>query len=51
MTSESNGAIVRVRGVHKFFRRGSERVDVLQDLTLDVPEGQYLALPFFGEIQ
>jgi putative ABC transport system ATP-binding protein len=44
MTSESNGAIVRVRGVHKFFRRGSERVDVLQDLTLDVPEGQYLAL-------
>src|SRR5580704_14471873 len=36
--------IVRVEHVHKYFRRGSERVDVLQDLTLDVPEGQFLGL-------
>jgi putative ABC transport system ATP-binding protein len=42
--TETNGAIVRVRGVHKFFRRGSERLDVLQNLTLDVPEGEYLGL-------
>jgi len=42
--TETNGAIVRVRGVHKYFRRGSERLDVLQDLTLDVPEGEYLGL-------
>lgn len=36
--------IVEVRGVHKYFARGSERVDVLNNLTLDVPEGAYLAL-------
>src|SRR6476661_10015239 len=36
--------IVRVRGVHKFFRRGSEQIDVLMDLSLDVPEGEFLAL-------
>ncbi len=42
--TESNGTIVRVRGVHKFFRRGSERLDVLNNLTLDVPEGEYLGL-------
>jgi putative ABC transport system ATP-binding protein len=44
MTTQTNGAIVRVRHVHKFFRRGSERLDVLQNLTLDVPEGEYLGL-------
>ncbi len=37
-------AIVRVQHVHKYFRRGSERVDVLQDLTLEVPDGQFLGL-------
>src|SRR5215510_10649622 len=37
-------AIVRVRGVHKFFTRGSEQVDVLNDLSLEVPEGEYLGL-------
>jgi putative ABC transport system ATP-binding protein len=36
--------IVRVRNVHKYFTRGSERVDVLQDLSLNVPEGEFLAL-------
>ena len=36
--------IVQVRGVHKYFSRGSERVDVLQDLNLDVPQGEFLAL-------
>jgi putative ABC transport system ATP-binding protein len=36
--------IVAVSGLHKFFRRGSEQIDVLQDLTLDVPEGEFLAL-------
>ena len=37
-------SIVRVRGVHKFFIRGSEQVDVLNDLSLDVIDGEYLAL-------
>jgi putative ABC transport system ATP-binding protein len=36
--------IVRVKGVHKFFTRGSEQVDVLNELNLDVPEGEFLAL-------
>jgi putative ABC transport system ATP-binding protein len=36
--------IVRVRGVHKFFTRGSEQIDVLNDLSLDVPEGEFLGL-------
>src|SRR5437016_11834178 len=35
---------VQVLGVHKFFTRGSEQVDVLNDLTLTVPEGEFLAL-------
>jgi len=39
-----DGKIVRVRGVHKYFKRGSERLDVLNGLTLDVPEGQFLGL-------
>jgi putative ABC transport system ATP-binding protein len=37
-------AIVQVRHVHKYFTRGSEQVDVLIDLSLDVPEGEFLAL-------
>jgi putative ABC transport system ATP-binding protein len=36
--------IVRVENVHKFFRRGSEQIDVLNDLSLEVPEGEFLAL-------
>jgi putative ABC transport system ATP-binding protein len=40
----SNEPIVRVRGVHKYFRRGSEQIDVLQDLNLEVPDGQFLGL-------
>src|SRR5436190_9484854 len=36
--------IVRVHDVHKFFVRGSEQVDVLQELNLEVPEGEFLAL-------
>src|SRR5262245_36060929 len=41
MTAEP---IVRVHGLHKYFRRGSEQIDVLQELNLDVPEGEFLAL-------
>ncbi len=36
--------IVRVDGVHKYFRRGSERVDVLNGVSLSVPEGEFLGL-------
>ncbi len=37
-------AIVRVWEVHKYFRRGSERLDVLNGLTLEVPDGEFLGL-------
>src|SRR6478672_7764243 len=40
----NNRPIVEVAGLHKFFRRGSEQIDVLEDLTLEVPEGEFLAL-------
>src|SRR5437016_4138887 len=36
--------IVRVHRVYKNFRRGSEQIEVLLDLNLEVPPGQFLAL-------
>ncbi|NBO92401.1 MAG: ABC transporter ATP-binding protein [Planctomycetia bacterium] len=36
--------IVEIVGLHKSFTRGSEKIDVLVDLTLNVPEGEFLAL-------
>jgi putative ABC transport system ATP-binding protein len=36
--------LVRVRGLEKYFRRGSERIDVLDGLDLEVPRGDFLAL-------
>ena len=36
--------IVRVRDLYKSFVRGSEQIDVLNDLSLDVAEGEFLAL-------
>lgn len=35
---------VQVREVHKYFQRGSERIDVLNGLSLAVAEGEFLAL-------
>src|SRR2546421_4713551 len=36
--------IVEIEGLHKYFRRGSEQIDVLNGLHLEVPEGEFLAL-------
>jgi putative ABC transport system ATP-binding protein len=36
--------LVTIRDVHKYFTRGSERIDVLQGVTLDIPQGEFLAL-------
>lgn len=36
--------ILRINHVHKYFTRGSEQVDVLKDLNLSVPAGEFLAL-------
>jgi putative ABC transport system ATP-binding protein len=40
----SENALVRIRGVHKYFTRGNERIDVLQGVDLTVPPGDFLAL-------
>jgi putative ABC transport system ATP-binding protein len=37
-------SILRINHVHKYFTRGSEQVDVLKDLNLSVPAGEFLAL-------
>jgi putative ABC transport system ATP-binding protein len=39
-----NGTLVQVRDVHKEYRRGSERIDVLQGINLEIPQGDFLAL-------
>jgi putative ABC transport system ATP-binding protein len=39
-----NEQLVRVRDVHKHFTRGSERIDVLQAVNLEIPKGDFLAL-------
>jgi putative ABC transport system ATP-binding protein len=36
--------LVRIRDVHKHFTRGSERIDVLKGVNLEVPEGDFLTL-------
>ncbi len=36
--------LVRIRNVHKAYRRGSERIDVLQGLDVEIPRGEFLAL-------
>jgi putative ABC transport system ATP-binding protein len=36
--------LVSVRDVHKHFTRGSERIDVLKGVNLEIPSGDFLAL-------
>jgi len=40
----SSEPIVRATNVHKSFRRGSEQIDVLQGVNLEIPQGEFLAL-------
>jgi putative ABC transport system ATP-binding protein len=37
-------SLVEIRDLHKVYHRGSERIDVLQGVTLDIPQGDFLAL-------
>ena len=39
-----DNVLVRAGGLHKEFRRGSERIDVLQGVDLEIPPGDFLAL-------
>jgi putative ABC transport system ATP-binding protein len=36
--------ILRIRGVHKYFTRGEEQIDVLKNLSLEVPKGEFLGI-------
>src|SRR6187402_1376015 len=38
------GSLVEVRDLHKVFQRGGQRIDVLQGVNLDIPEGDFLSL-------
>ena len=40
----SSAALVQIRNVHKHFTRGSERIEVLKGVSLEIPKGDYLAL-------
>lgn len=42
--AETNGVLADLTGVDKMFRRGSEEIHVLSDLSLQVPTGEFLAL-------
>jgi putative ABC transport system ATP-binding protein len=37
-------ALVRINGIHKYYTRGSERIDVLKGVNLEIPQGDFLAL-------
>jgi putative ABC transport system ATP-binding protein len=39
-----SNSLVSVRDLHKVFQRGGQRIDVLQGVNLDIPEGDFLAL-------
>jgi putative ABC transport system ATP-binding protein len=40
----SDDVLVRASSLHKEFRRGGERIDVLQGVNLEIPKGEFLAL-------
>jgi putative ABC transport system ATP-binding protein len=44
MATANYGMAVRVEDVHKVYRRGGERIDILQGIDLEVPQGDFLAL-------
>ncbi len=41
---DNRPVIVEIRNVFKSYRRGSQTVPVLEDITFDIPEGEFLAL-------
>jgi putative ABC transport system ATP-binding protein len=42
--TETGAALVQVRNLHKVFKRGSERIDVLQGVDLNLEQGEFLSL-------
>jgi putative ABC transport system ATP-binding protein len=44
MAYDGDGVVVRAQSLQKEYRRGSERIAVLQDINLEIPRGDFLAL-------
>jgi len=42
--NSTDNALVQIRNVEKYFTRGSERIEVLKGVNLDIPSGDFLAL-------
>ncbi len=42
--NQSKPAIVEIRNLSKSYRRGSQIIPVLEDITFDIPDGEFLAL-------
>jgi putative ABC transport system ATP-binding protein len=42
--NNTNSTLVRIKGVDKVFKRGSEEIHVLGGLDLEIPDGEFLAL-------
>jgi putative ABC transport system ATP-binding protein len=42
--NNTNSILVRIKGVDKVFKRGSEEIHVLGGLDLEIPDGEFLAL-------
>ncbi|MGA7828235.1 MAG: ABC transporter ATP-binding protein [Geobacteraceae bacterium] len=42
--NQSKRAIVEIRNLSKSYRRGSQIIPVLEDITFDIPDGEFLAL-------
>jgi len=42
--TQTKPAIVRIRNLSKSYRRGSQVIPVLEDITFDIPDGEFLAL-------
>src|SRR5215510_3582438 len=40
----STPSLVQIRNIHKHFTRGTERIEVLKGVSLDIPQGDFLAL-------
>jgi putative ABC transport system ATP-binding protein len=42
--TENTSSIVEIRNVSKSYRRGSQTIPVLENISFDIPEGEFLAL-------
>src|SRR6478752_2624704 len=40
----NDSALVRIQDVHKVYRRGNEKIEILNGINLEIPPGDFLAL-------